>query len=418
MRNRTTVIPNLVIAQRVIDKMIKAASEYIEDETGEAMIGLIVEGENTNGIPTIYILDTISPDANAPTEDTVRASYTFQQGDESHYEIFTWLIDNWVIQREQYGKSTKPEEAKWDTPLRHVGDWHKQPGYMIAPSGGDLHSALDQLHDVENQMDFLLAPIVTIGHPATTEGGSSVNYVTVPVGDGTAFRVDFWFIHRNSRMFFPITPVVYPDNQLPKLPKYPWHLTNTDRLQVEQNQLFGEGLFFNILLHAEDNKAPMDICFMMARQNLSKMYIIVTDTDYPKSKPQARIAPAMSLSEDQDLYDLFESLWEQSEIVADPPDWKWTPDTYLIDYIHAIEDMLGLRQVEVKTPPTEADGIGGGEGDSSDGDEAKSSDDAKTSTVTDVSAETDTTSTDNDDDEDSEDKHEADEPEETKEEPS
>lgn len=346
MRDRTIIIPNLVIAQRVVDKMMRAASQYMEDETGEAMIGLVDEGTNTNGVPTIYILDTISPDANAPSEGAIRESYTFQQGDESQFEIFTWLIDNWVLQQKHYKNSNKPDEHKWDKPLRHVGDWHKQPGYMIAPSGGDLHSAMSQLHDEENQLEFLLAPIVTIGHPATTEGGNGVNYVTVPMDDSTAMRVDFWYIDRQSRMFLPITPVVYPDNQLPKLVGYPWHLVKTDRLHTEQNQLYGEGLFFSILLHAEDDKTPMKICFMMARQNLSKMYIIVTDTHYPKTKPVMRIGPAMSLPEGGDIYDLFEDLWAKSEVVKDPPDWKWTTETYMIDYIHAIEDMLGLRPVE------------------------------------------------------------------------
>lgn len=357
MRNRTTVIPNLVIAQRVVEKMMRAASQFMEDETGEAMIGLVDEGTNTNGVPTIYVLDTISPDANAPDVGAIRASYTFQQGDESQYELFTWLIDNWALQREIYKKSTKPEDHKWDEPLRHIGDWHKQPGYMIAPSGGDLHSAMSQLRDEENQLEFLLAPIVTIGHPPTIESGNGVNYITVPMNDMTAMRVDFWYIHRQNRSFFPITPVVYPDSQLPKLVDYPWHLVKTDRLRAEQNQLYGEGLFFSILLHAEDGKMPMKICFLMARQNMSKMYIVVTDVNYPKSKPSMRVGPAMTLPEGGDIYDLFEELWSKSEAIKDPPGWKWTSDTYMIDYIHAIEDMLGLRPVNTTPIKPEADDV-------------------------------------------------------------
>ena len=58
-------VPNLVMAQRVLDKMAVASRHYIEDETGEAMVGLIAPGTHTNGIPTLYVLDTISPDSSA-----------------------------------------------------------------------------------------------------------------------------------------------------------------------------------------------------------------------------------------------------------------------------------------------------------------------------------------------------------------
>jgi len=71
--------PNHVVSQRVIDKMAAAASRYIADETGEALIGLLAPGLHTNGIPTIYVLETIAPD-----ESAVREWATFQQGDETH----------------------------------------------------------------------------------------------------------------------------------------------------------------------------------------------------------------------------------------------------------------------------------------------------------------------------------------------
>ena len=80
----------------------------------------------------------------------------------------------------------KPKQ-EWDVPLRYLGDWHKQPGYMIAPSGGDLQTALDWLYDPENNADWLLVPIVTLDHPATVDTDSAtVNYTVVPMGDGTA----------------------------------------------------------------------------------------------------------------------------------------------------------------------------------------------------------------------------------------
>ena len=61
-----------------------------------------------------------------------------------------------------------PLKEEWKVPLKHLGDWHKQPGFMIQPSGGDLATALRFMEDEENQFEFLLVPIVTLGHPSVT----------------------------------------------------------------------------------------------------------------------------------------------------------------------------------------------------------------------------------------------------------
>ena len=82
--------PNLVVAHRVLDRMLSAAQHHIEDETGEAMVGLIVPGGHPDGVPTLYVLDTISPD-----ETALRQYHTFQQGDERQDELIWWLQENW-----------------------------------------------------------------------------------------------------------------------------------------------------------------------------------------------------------------------------------------------------------------------------------------------------------------------------------
>ena len=107
-------VPKLVIAQRVIEKMVQAAGQFIADETGEAMIGLITPGKMTSET-TVYIVDTIAPDVNAPDVDTVREAYAFKQGGEHQYEVFTWLVDNWQSQRDKRKKSYgRAQKAKWD----------------------------------------------------------------------------------------------------------------------------------------------------------------------------------------------------------------------------------------------------------------------------------------------------------------
>lgn len=338
-KNAHSTVPNLVVAQRVLDKMRTAAETHMEDETGEAMIGLVVPGAYPNAIPTLYVLDTISPD-----ESAIRQFHTFQQGDERQDELIWWLQENWQATREK--RFVLFNKSKWDVPLRYLGDWHKQPGYMIQPSGGDLMTAMDWILDSDNGMDFLLAPIVTLGHPSTI-GTSSVttNFLMLPQGDGEAIRIDFWYIDRKSQSFLPIAPTVYPDDQLPTLAPYPWHLINEQRIEDELRLLESDGLFQSITLWNSDNEPPLEICFLTARVGASRMLLLVTPHDYPHRPPSARIAPFVQMGKDEDMYRVFETAWKQSEPV-DMRDYfstEWTPEKHLLDLIHAIERKLGLR---------------------------------------------------------------------------
>ncbi len=331
-------VPNLVMAQRVLNKMAAAAQHYIEDETGEAMVGLVVPGNHTNGVPTLYVLDTISPDSSA-----VRQMHTFQQGDELQYDMFEWLNENWSLYRvKRISYAGKQLAAKWDVPLSHLGDWHKQPGFMIQPSGGDLMTALNMLDDPENGFDFLLVPIVTLGHPPTI-AGAGVNFLTMPQGDGTNMRVDFWYIDGKSRLFQPIIPAVYPDHLLPMLPDYPWHLVHPENLNREYSKLQNDGLFTSVVLWDADDEPPLEICLMTARVGADRILIIITPWDYPKRAPQARVAPFVQMTDDDDMYEIFEMLWEQSKPVADPPGWKWSSESDLLTYVRAVESALGIK---------------------------------------------------------------------------
>lgn len=332
-------VPNLVLAQRVLDKMAAAARRYIEDETGEAMVGLVVPGTHTNGVPTLYVLDTISPDGSA-----VRQTHTFQQGDELQYDMFEWLNENWSLYRKKgISHSGKPLAAKWNVPLCHLGDWHKQPGFMIQPSGGDLMTALNMLDDPENGFDFLLVPIVTLGHPPTIVS-AGVNFLTMPQGDGSNMRVDFWYIDSKARLFQPIIPAVYPDHLLPSLPDYPWHLVHPESLNREYNRLQDDGLFTSVVLWDADGEPPLEICLMTARVGADRILIIVTPWDYPKRGPQARTAPFIQMTEDDDMFEIFETLWQQSTPVDNPPGWKWSPEQNLLAYVQTVEAALGIRQ--------------------------------------------------------------------------
>ncbi|MBZ0285330.1 MAG: hypothetical protein K8L97_31645 [Anaerolineae bacterium] len=345
-------VPNLVVAERVLKKMVSAAKHFIQDETGEAMVGLLVPGTHTNGVPTLYVLDTIAPD-----ETAVRQFHTFQQGDERQDELIWWLQENWRIYRQKKrDKHGHHLSAKWDVPLRYLGDWHKQPGAMIQPSQGDLMTARYWIADLENGMDFLLAPIVTIGYTAAAaaEGGNN-NFLAAPQGEDAYMRVDFWYIDDKHRDFLPISPALYPDEQLPELPDYPWHLVNETRFNAEYDLLEKDGLFTALVLWDSGSAPPLDICFFTARIGAEKVLLLVTPWNYPLAPPRARIAPAPEINPEDDIYAVFEEVWAQSEAVSDPKDWKWSEGRHLIDYIYAIEADLGL---EVKIPVV--DGVGGG----------------------------------------------------------
>ncbi|MBE2268954.1 MAG: hypothetical protein IAE80_12040 [Anaerolinea sp.] len=325
-------VPNLVVAQRVIDKMAAAANTHMEDETGEAMVGFFIPGLHTNGVPTLYVLDTISPDDSA-----VRQFHTFQQGDERQDELIWWLQENWRVQRKK-GQTLigKVFPSKWDVPLRYLGDWHKQPGFMIQPSGGDLMTALDWIEDEDNNTDFLLAPIVTLDHPHTIiPSNVTTNFLMIPQTGGEAMRVDFWYIDKHVSGFLPIAPVIYPNEQLPTLAEYPWHLIDEERFARENQLLREDNLFISVILHDADEHPPLEICFLSARVGGDKLIIVVTAADYPKTPPRVRVAPYIHMQPNDDMYKVFEQAWKASEPVT--LGIEWTPESTLLDVIKMAE---------------------------------------------------------------------------------
>lgn len=333
------IVPNLVLSKRAVKKMLSAASQYLADETGEAMLGFIVENDTPEGLPTIYVLDTISPD-----ETAIRRSHTFQQGDALQDEIIWWLQENWHFHRERYrGSEVLPD--RFDVPLRYLGDWHKQPGSMIQPSHGDLMTALSWLDDDDLGMDYLLVPIVTVGYAQIIgESDLAVNYITVPMDNGTDMRVDWWYIHRDVRVFQPVHPQIVEEDVLPQMMKYAWHVVLPDRLTSETLAMTDDGLLVRTLFYECDGEVPLEFCFFAIRQGARSFLLFVTQHDYPHARPRAYSAPFTS---DLDLMDpvaTFQKLWAVAEPVEDPPDWEWSSDKYLIDYVVAIEVAMGLRQ--------------------------------------------------------------------------
>ena len=339
------IVPNLVLSRRAVDKMLSAASQYIADETGEAMLGFVIEDDTPEGLPTIYVLDTISPD-----ETAVRRSHMFQQGDSLQDEIIWWLQENWHVYREKY-RAAAALPPRFDVPLRYLGDWHKQPGSMIQPSHGDLITALSWLDDSE-EMDHLLVPIVTVGYaPIIAESDLAVNYISAPMDNGTDMRVDWWYIHRDVRVFQPVHPKIVEEAELPQMMKYGWHIVMADRLTGEMLAMEDDGLLVWTLVYECDGEVPLEFCFLTIRQGASFLLLLVTQHDYPQTSPKAYRAPFANELDLMDPVAAFQKLWPLATPIDDPEGWEWSSDKYLIDYVIAIEVDMGLRQpTKVRIP--------------------------------------------------------------------
>ena len=333
------IVPNLVLSQRAVSKMLSAAGEFLADETGEAMVGFIVEDDTPEGLPTIYVLDTISPD-----ETAIRRSHTFQQGDSLQDEIIWWLQENWHFHRERF-RGSETLSPRFDVPLRYLGDWHKQPGSMIQPSHGDLMTALTWLDEDESGMEFLLVPIVTVGHaPIIGETELAVNYITAGMDNGTDMRVDWWYIHRDVRVFQPVHPQVVAEETLPRMMKYGWHVVMPERLSSETLALVDDGLLARTLFYECDGEVPLEFCFITIRQGATSFLLFVTSHDYPRTPPKAYKAPFVSGLDLNDPVAAFHRLWQVAQPVSEPADWQWSSDKYLVDLLIAIEIEAGLRQ--------------------------------------------------------------------------
>ncbi len=331
--------PRVIVAQRVIEKIKRGALLYPEPETGEAMIGLVVPQQGRPE-PDIYILDTISPGERA-----VREWGMFEQGDDWQGDVFHWLYVNWEafreLRRASYGNALA---GKWDVPLAHVGDWHKQPGDMVAPSGGDAATARRMIEDRETPIEQLVVPIVTLypltpepvepaapavegrepaGEAAPQPGKPPLPPNAIVLRDeaaGWEVRIDFWYMSRRKKKFVPVTPVVWEDERLPGLPSLAWHLAHPHRFDQEYRLLIDDGYTVDVVRWDADGRPPYEICFAVHKESATHVLLLITSADYPYEKPALRIAPLVSVAEGEDQ---FEQLYAASRplLLTEMPTW-------------------------------------------------------------------------------------------------
>jgi hypothetical protein len=328
----SNALPTVYVAQRVIDKMCRGALYYVGGETGEALVGVALPqlGEK---LPRLYVLDTIPP-----VEYVVREWVTFEQGDDWQGAIFNWWHENWELYREMrrasYGRAVA---AKWDAPLLHLGDWHKQPGGMVEPSRGDFRTARRFMRELER--DYLLTPIVTLAEEAIALPQPNTLIVETPFeADETqsaGIRIDFWWLARKGSTFEPVKAVVKPDAFFPRLPPVVWWLDQRRRFDEELALLEEDGLqVLDVVSWNTRGHPPLDTCLTIYRPGARSVVIAVTPVNYPAHSPHWRIAPIMRPKKGEDL---FAMLYDASTKV--PPDVvaEWTATHYLVDGVKAIE---------------------------------------------------------------------------------
>ncbi len=362
-------LPRLTLAQRVVDRIVRNALTY-ETETGEALVGLSIKPFGRIE-PDLYVLETIAPDDSLAQGDSapdrpVRERYAFVQGDDLQMDIFNWWYDNWQQFRERrrgsYGNAVG---AKWDAPLAHLGDWHKHPGTMVEPSGGDFETAYRHVMDREHGAPELVI-LATVWDPAqaervtaddpqdvvgATRPDDQPQPLKIPVDGNTLVRLDCWYISRRTHRFVRLAQMVADDKVMPVLPVVGWHLGDF-RLNEEVKALNKAGYFPSVEICDADQVPPLEICLPMARRDGQHILIAITQADYPATKPTFRFAPLSAAQGVPEGKKRFEAIWQASRPVpAEAYAAPWTPESRLVDLVNAVEPYLEQHPIEgSKTP--------------------------------------------------------------------
>jgi hypothetical protein len=359
-------LPRLTLATRVIDKIVANAMIY-PTETGELLVGLAVDVPG-RAEPDMYVLDTVPPD-----ESAVRRGAYFEQGDDVQGEIFNWYADNWEQFRERrrhsYGNALG---AKWDVPLANVGDWHKHPGTLTHPSGGDFDTAFEHVFDSEKGVPQILVILATVWDRTEAEADTSMDPdeligvtdhtkesdrprpLKIHINDVTTVRIDFWYMSRRTRRFVRLAPIITEDALLPNLPAISWHVSDPARLRQEVEGLIEDGYkVLRVQSYNADNVPPLEICLQVFRMTGKQVFTIVTKADFPASRPVVRASPIESIPED--TKQIFQPIWGQSQPVPEACyPTAWTATSTLVGLVRAVEAGLAAQPAKAAAPASTA----------------------------------------------------------------
>jgi hypothetical protein len=329
--------PRITLAQRVVDQIVQNALRY-ETETGEALIGLPIPVPGRSE-PDLIVLETVPPDESAVRENTY-----FEQGDEEQGYRMAWLFDNWNDLRETPNNGIDP---RYNVELSHVGDWHKHPGTMTFPSGGDEDTAIAHVTDSHAGKPYLLAILATVWDRTlahlTDYGDALYNGakpIKVDIGDRKTVRLDCWYMSRAGRRFIHLSPTVIPDSQLPQLPALSWHLAHPEALGLEVKLLQESGYSVSIDEWDTDQRPPRELCITLAKRGSPRIVIVATHADYPKSRPIVYTVPMAAMREIPEGAKLFQALWKRAQPLPADAYPGWDATHTLAHYLAALDPYL------------------------------------------------------------------------------
>lgn len=286
------ILPTVYVPQSLMDGIIQDALAHPPTETGMAMLGLELTGRNA------ILLMALIPDL----ENTVRNPGLFVNGGSDQIQIFKWLNEHW---QELRTKNRVPGQIElWqpdgylpagdlpkelDVNLVHIGDWHKHPGMFKSLSGTDMNTIYDMITDPKIHRKQVLAPIVTVS-------GQRLAYIyngtELVVSTGNQIQVNFhWVSEKIPDRYFDIQPVIVPDDSMPWLPPLPWHLRNLTRVRQELALIADHGWQYRLIERNMDADPTWEIVIAVDSPGWDKRALIITDWDYPRSRPKLLFIP-------------------------------------------------------------------------------------------------------------------------------
>lgn len=281
--NQEVKIPTVYLPQRVLDAIADETLAHPRTETGQAFVGIELDD-------ALFILGTI-PDI----VDTVRLPGFFRLGGQDQVEIFRWLNLHWEAMKQGSHSQDQPGwtigkdiplgsiPPELDLPLSVVGYWHRHPGDFRDLSSTDMRQVNDMLNDPMAQRTQVLAPIVTYDRQErlimSYDGDDLILRSVID-----EMRITFHYFQRGVRLL--VKPIIVPDTHVPWLPPLPWHLADLKRMRTELALLKQAGYKVRWQVREMDGDPVQEIIFALDREDWNKRLVLVTDWDYPESRPR------------------------------------------------------------------------------------------------------------------------------------
>ena len=144
---------------------------------------------------------------------------------------------------------------------------------------------------------------------------------------------------KRSKRFSPVIPEIWEDDRLPSLPPVAWHLAQPRRFEQETNLLIDAGYQIDIVRWDADGKPPFEICFSVYKPGRRHVILLVTSAEYPTTQPAVRVAPLVSVEENEDVFEkLYEASWPV--MITEMPDWPWDSKRTLVELVWHVEKYL------------------------------------------------------------------------------